>query len=64
MKPPQRDLVGLSADTLNGFDEHKHLCVEDVVVASWDGQVYVRVRLKSIKQDPRMERPEAAGNAD
>jgi len=52
------------AETLNGFDVHKHLCVEDFVVSSWDGQLYVRIRLKSIKQDPRMERPEAVGNED
>jgi hypothetical protein len=52
------------AETLTGFDERKNMCVDDFVVASWDGDIYVRVRLKSIKQDPRMERPEAAGNED
>ena len=51
-----------------GFDEHKHLQVCDVEVrasgATRERTPYVAWRLKGIKQDPRMERPEAAGNQD
>lgn len=50
------------------FDGNKHTQVCDVEVRSWVTQAsripYVAWRLKSIKQDPRMERPEAAGNQD
>ena len=46
------------------FDPTKHLMVCDVQVRSHQGKPYLAVRLKSIKQDTRMERPEAAGNED
>ena len=47
------------------FDPTKHLQVRDIEVrTSPEGAAYVAVRLKSIKQDPRIERPEAAGNDD
>ena len=42
------------------FDPNKQLMVEDVQVVP--GALHVR--LKGIKQDPRMQRPEAAGNND
>lgn len=42
------------------FDPNKQLMVEDVRVVP--GALHVR--LKGIKQDPRMQRPEAAGNND
>ena len=43
------------------FDPTKHLQVRDVEVRmSADGKAYVAVRLKAIKQDPRIERPEAS----
>ena len=48
------------------FDPTKHLQVKDVEVrldAALD-KTFVAVRLKAIKQDPRIERPEAAGNED
>ena len=53
-----------------GFDVTKHLQVGDVRVRShFDASrqkhlPYAAFRLKSIKQDPRMERPQAAGNND
>ena len=44
------------------FDPTKHLQVVDVEIRmSGEGKAYLAVRLKSIKQDPRMERPEASG---
>ena len=48
------------------FDPTKHLQVKDVEVRFDEatGSAYVAVRLKAIKQDPRIERPEAAGNED
>ena len=46
------------------FDPTKHLQVHDVEVRSYEGRPYVAIRLKSIKQDPRVERPEASGNED
>ena len=46
------------------LDPLKHLLVEDVRVRQYSGSSYVATRLKSIKQDGRMERPEAAGNED
>ena len=46
------------------FDPTKHLQVWDVEVRRVGGRPCVAVRLKSIKQDPRMERPEAAGGED
>ena len=46
------------------LDPTKHLLVRDVEVRQHAGKPYLGVRLKSIKQDSRMERPEAAGNED
>ena len=46
------------------LDATKHLLVEDVRIRQHGGKSYVAVRLKSIKQDGRMERPEASGNED
>ena len=46
------------------FDETKHLMVCDVEIRVLNGVAYLAIRLKSIKQDPRMERAEAAGNED
>ena len=46
------------------FDPTKHLMVCDVEIRVLKGVAYLAIRLKSIKQDPRMERPEAAGNED
>ena len=43
------------------FDELKHLMVEDVHPTSIDGRRALGVRLKAIKQDPRLQRPEALG---
>ena len=44
----------------NAFNADKQMQVKDVRVVS----EAVHVRLKGIKQDPRMQRPEAAGNED
>lgn len=44
----------------NAFNADKQMQVKDVRVVS----KAVHVRLKGIKQDPRMQRPEAAGNED
>ena len=46
------------------FDENKHLMVCDVEIRVLKGVAYLAIRLKSIKQDPRMERAEASGNED
>jgi hypothetical protein len=54
------------------FDVNKNLMVEDMQVfpagtrigATYTMTPCVGVRLKGIKQDPRIERPEARGNAD
>ena len=46
------------------LDPDKHLLVRDLSVRQHQGRSYLAVRLKSIKQDPRMERPEASGNED
>ena len=48
--------------TLDGFDKDQHLQVRDVRIDAVP-QFRVRVRLKRIKQDQRMERPEARGDA-
>jgi hypothetical protein len=47
----------------NGFDPNQHLMVQDVELRSAPS-LHLAVRLKAIKQDQRMERPEAAGNQD
>ena len=49
-------------DGPRGFDPAKHLQVVDVRPRQVGGGC--DVRLKGIKQDPRMERPTAAGNQD
>ena len=52
------------ASTLEGFDLSKNMSVADLKVTQWAGHSCVMVRLKRIKQDPRMARPEASGNED
>ena len=47
-----------------GFDPLKHLQVQDVKVETVNGRLAVGVRLKAIKQDPRMQRPAARGEGD
>ena len=46
------------------LDASKHLLVKDVCIKQHNGAPYTAMRLKSIKQDARMERPEAAGGED
>ena len=46
------------------LDASKHLLVRDVRVKQHNGTPYAAMRLKSIKQDARLERPEAAGGED
>ena len=46
------------------LDGSKHLLVRDVCIRQYNGVPYTAMRLKSIKQDARMERPEAAGGQD
>jgi hypothetical protein len=46
------------------FDPWKNLQVQDVKVMKVNGAACVAVRLKAIKQDPRMQRPEARGEGD
>jgi hypothetical protein len=46
------------------FDPMKNLQVQDVKVEMVAGKKCVGVRLKAIKQDARMERPEARGDGD
>ena len=56
--------------SFSSFDTNKNLEVGDVGVrahfdrGTGESVAYAAVRLKSIKQDPRMERPEASGNND
>ena len=50
--------------TYASFDENQNAMVKDIKVMTWREQTCVALRLKVIKQDPRMERPEAAGNED
>jgi hypothetical protein len=47
----------------NGFDPNQHLMVKDIQLRTVPS-LHLAVRLKAIKQDQRMERPEAAGNQD
>ena len=49
--------------TADGLDPLQHLLVKDVVPHA-SPEFYVAMRLKRIKQDRRMERPEAQGNED
>jgi hypothetical protein len=46
------------------FDPMKNLQVRDVKVTTVGGKLAMGVRLKAIKQDPRMQRPEAQGDGD
>ena len=48
----------------DGFDPAQNAQVCDVAMKTWRGTPCLGLRLKVIKQDPRMERPEAAGNED
>lgn len=48
----------------NSFRLNKHWCVSDFDVRVIEGRSCLCVRFKAIKQDKRMERPEAAGNED
>ena len=50
--------------TRDGFDPAQNAQVQDVAMKTWRGRACLGLRLKVIKQDPRMERPEAAGNED
>ena len=50
--------------TYTTFDGSQHAQVKDIKLVVWRGVTCVGLRLKVIKQDPRMERPEAAGNED
>jgi len=50
--------------TYDGFDKDQHARVDDIQIITWRTVLCVGCRLKVIKQDPRMERPEAAGNED
>ena len=50
--------------TLTGFDPSQNAQVRDLCMMEWRGSRCLAMRLKVIKQDPRMERPEAAGNED
>jgi hypothetical protein len=46
----------------NGWDPNKHWMVRDIVIRSVSGIYVLAVRFKSIKQDRRIERPEARGD--
>ena len=46
----------------NGWDVNKHWTVRDIVIRSVNGVYVLAVRFKSIKQDRRIERPEARGD--
>ena len=46
------------------FDSAQHWTVDDVELVLHGGRLCLRVRFKMVKQDPRMQRPEARGNAD
>ena len=50
--------------TRDGFDPAQNAQVQDVAMKTWRGKACLGLRLKVSKQDPRMERPEAAGNED
>jgi hypothetical protein len=57
--PLQKSWTGEGA-----FDPLKNLQVRDVKVETIAGKLAMGVRLKAIKQDPRMQRPEAQGEGD
>jgi len=46
----------------NGWDPNKHWMVRDIVIRCVSGVYVLAVRFKSIKQDRRIERPEARGD--
>ena len=48
----------------NAFDEKKHWQVRDFSVRVLDAVSALGVRMKAVKQDPRVERPEARGGED
>jgi len=50
--------------TQSSFTLEENASVADVRVLPWEGRLTVQMRLKTIKQDPRMQRPEASGNDD
>ena len=50
--------------TRDSFDPAQNAQVQDVAMKTWRGKLCLALRLKVIKQDPRMERPEASGNED
>ena len=50
--------------TQSSFTLEENASVADVRVLTWEGRLTVQMRLKTIKQDPRMQRPEASGNDD
>ena len=50
--------------TQSSFSLDENASVADVRVVTWEGRLTVQMRLKIIKQDPRMQRPEASGNDD
>ena len=47
-----------------GFDTTKHTQVRDIKLEPVNNRRCLHARLKSIKQDPRLERPQAQGNED
>ena len=53
--------------TLSGresFDQEEHWTVDDFDLCDMEGKKVIRARFKKIKQDKRMERPEARGEGD
>lgn len=50
--------------TYNSFDADQNAMVRDIQLVTWRGVTCIGIRLKVIKQDPRMERPEASGGED
>ena len=47
-----------------GYDEETHWAVDDFDIVWIDGVQVLKVRFKKVKQDQRVERPQAAGNND
>jgi hypothetical protein len=48
----------------DGFDPEWHWTIDDFDIVWIDGVQVLKVRFKKVKQDQRVERPEAAGNND
>ena len=44
------------------WDDNKHWMVRDICIRMVSGVFVLAVRFKAVKQDPRIERPEARGN--